>query len=429
MLLVGCSSPSPTEDSRGSASVEASLVTGPSARGVAKDDLGDIASISFAIGQAKRASEVRDTAVQSCKIALNDMGLQFDRSVAIPFRVTAEVTSSAATDVDISLNNISGVTTEGAVGLPDHASFWAVRYSDTPPQCQGPGLSAGAVQWTVAAPQVVKSWSAWLVVPAAITAQDPSGAAAVGKLLISPIIRMSGTLAVFEFDKPAAEPVVQCLAADPALGHFLYIAVDPVIALEHGCSAAGGQSTADKICLSRYPNGSQHRDGGLIIFDRELSLLMVCSGAFGKPEGIDYTQAMECALIAIAAEHSSTTFGVGSNLCEAADVIEALNSGDWLPYTEVKACQFFGKIIAIVGAGFAASASGPGAAEVGIATYTALDAGMTLVCGGHLLDNPGKLGEQLEANYETNVAIEVITHGKCIAETVTSSRWQARDCQ
>jgi hypothetical protein len=141
-----------------------------------------------------------------------------------------------------------------------------------------------------------------------------------------------------------------------------------------------------------------------------------------------------CAFIAAGA----TAIGPPINLptataCQAVDVIQALQSGDWLGEVPGMACGLFADLVATSGAiaaGGTASPTGPGAAVVGVATYRAILTGLKLVCGALFDGGAYDFGVWLEGRHQTNVAVDIRQHGECLREEVRFGliNWSAVDC-
>jgi hypothetical protein len=428
------SSKSSTQDTTGTNPV-ATTIFGAPVTGTASDQQGNSVAVSLAVGRAEPADQAAQ-AVQACVLPLNDMGTGLDHSVAIPLRLTAEVTSSVAVDLVVHLNGVKGLTDGGGVTLPDQSLLWAVKYSDIPTECQGPTDSGsnGTVHWSasVATPHAAKSWSTWLILAGGVTPNDPTGQLAAGKIVIRPFVQLAGGLADFEFGRVANQSLVQCSANDPAIGNVSYDPVNPVEARVHGCHATSDQqqdppvdavTIRDHVCIQAYPEGNQHTQGKVTVWDRQLSLRQVCDGSFGAPEGLILSAPMRCALIAAAATYGGPVgLTVAHRLCDATEVSNAYLSKDWLGYSRDKGCEYFSEIFGGTVGGIvagAASGTGPGAVAVGVGTYKALASGLKIACGG-LLDGGAKaLGHYLETRHETEVAADVTNRGLCIAENRT----------
>jgi hypothetical protein len=193
-------------------------------------------------------------------------------------------------------------------------------------------------------------------------------------------------------------------------------------------------------CHSRYPTGRTKTikiSGGTAeVFDRQASLYQVCEG-FGAPDSSQFrlTPTMQCAIIAAAATFGGPIVSAGvSKGCSAGSIVTDLRTGNWLGAVKSVGCAYFSDVFAKSAALFAAgatSATGPGAVAVGVATYQALTAGMSLVCGGVLTFSATQFGYKLESNHETAVAIDIIRSGKCLHQTSRrffGIQWSAVTC-
>lgn len=190
-------------------------------------------------------------------------------------------------------------------------------------------------------------------------------------------------------------------------------------------------------CIESYKGGKRHSKGKFggkeTVFDRTESLYQVCAG-FGAPEGLDLTPEMKCALIAAGATFIGPPAVSRANLaCDTVAIANALQTGDWLGAAAGKACGYFSDVfaagVAIVAAG-ATSPTGPGAGAVGLVTYRALSGGLKLACGGLLDGGAAAFGAKLEADHQTNIALDVIREGKCIShrEQFNLISWRAVAC-
>lgn len=190
-------------------------------------------------------------------------------------------------------------------------------------------------------------------------------------------------------------------------------------------------------CVASYPNTrtitTDQFGGEKKVFDRAASLYQVCAG-FGAPEALELTPAMKCALIGAAATFGPPAVGSGAKLaCETTAIVNAYRSGDWAGYAAGQACGYFSEAFAgaagVVAAG-ASSPTGPGAVAVGYLTYRSLSAFLNVACGGLLNGGAAALGAKLEADHQSNIALDVTREGKCIAfgKRFGFVHWSAVDC-
>lgn len=214
------------------------------------------------------------------------------------------------------------------------------------------------------------------------------------------------------------------------------------------CDSGGTVSTGEQAtpatssdtdpCSDAYPDAEQHSadqfGGHRTDANREMSLYQVVCGNFGAPAGLDFSPAMKCALIAAAATYGGPEVSIPANrACRAADIVDAYQSNDWLGYAKGEACDYFSDVFATGVGIFAAGATaetGPGAVAIGVNTYRALAASLHVVCGGLFDGGAVAVGEKLEADHETDIATDVLKHGKCIREDVRFGliNWSAADC-
>jgi len=431
------------------------------ATGVATDGAGDRAEVTVEMGEAKPMSEADETA-EVCDARVSQQRSTPERSIAVPFTVKMTVVSSLSTDVIVNLNSFGFVQEGGDLdpnGEQTLPSFplWAGDYSEgaTCSDWTDVGNGTGTVHWgaEAASPHVEQEWSAWLVIPNAITPNDPTGAQIAHLLVDQPSVTLTGG-ARLKLNFGASNGLVSCYSEYALIpGDFTVMAQDAAGAISAGCkstpataSVAGGASrvSTDAICNARYPSGRQRtvrvKGGTETIFDRQASLERVCLG-FGAPEGLKLTPGMSCALIAAAATWGGPAVNAGtSSLCDTATVVAGYNSGGWAGVTsslaESKACGYFSDVFAggagLLAAG-AASETGPGAAAVGFATYKALASFLKVACGGVLDGGATALGTKLEADHETHVSLDITRRGRCLMLSqkggLSGRSWHAIDCR
>jgi len=431
------------------------------ATGIATDREGDRAEVAVEMGEAVPVSEAEDEVLLACETKIFQLRSGPERSIAIPFTVSATVLSSLATDIVVNLNSFGAVREGGDVDPNGGESFaslplWAGGYSDGPTCTDWAdiGNGAGSVHWgsDVARPHVKQTWSAWLILPNAITPRDPTGAEEARLLVEQPVVTLS-SLANFKLDLDRSSGIVKCFSAYSLIpGDVAVMAEDTSAAIRSGCSATratasdaglGSNVDTDAICNSRYPSGQIRsvdvKGGTETIYDRQASLRTVCAG-FGAPDDLRLTPGMSCALIAAAAVWGGPGVNAGaSELCDTTAIVQGYSSKGWVGVAsaaaEEKACGYFSEVFAggagVVAAG-AASETGPGAAAVGLGTYKALASFLHVACGGLLDGGASALGTRLEANHETHVALDVTRHGKCLLLSqktgLSGTSWHAVGC-
>lgn len=168
-------------------------------------------------------------------------------------------------------------------------------------------------------------------------------------------------------------------------------------------------------------------------YDRGSSAYLVCTG-FGAPEDLEFSPAMQCAVIAAIATYGGPVVNKAAEVaCTGGDIITALQTGSWTGAAKSKACGYFSDIFAtgvgVLVAG-AAAPTGPGAVAVGVGTYKAFAAGLKLACGGLLDGGALALGVKLEADHERNIAKDVVRYGRCIKVTHRlGTYWSATACR
>jgi hypothetical protein len=202
-------------------------------------------------------------------------------------------------------------------------------------------------------------------------------------------------------------------------------------------SGGSSQPVSGDPCLAIYGSGSQATHGIFggteTDYDRTASLYQQCEG-FGAPAGLNLSPEMKCALIAAAASYAGfPTNQAVKSACDALGVVDSIANGGWLSSGEDYACGLFAEAFAtgvgIFAAG-AASETGPGAVEVGVQTYRALNAALTAACAGLFAGGASAIGQKLEADHETGIALDIATKGKCLRERRVFGLifWSAADC-
>lgn len=169
-------------------------------------------------------------------------------------------------------------------------------------------------------------------------------------------------------------------------------------------------------------------------WDRNGSLYQVCEG-WGAPEAVEFSPEMKCAVISAAATYGGPPLSYSvSRACDIAGVSHALwVTKDWKGLAAGQVCGYFSELFAGVAGVYAAGATaetGPGAVAVGLATYRNLSAFLKLACGGLLDGGARTLGEQIETNHESHVALDIVRDGKCLREQNVWGviRWSAANC-
>jgi von Willebrand factor type A domain-containing protein len=192
-------------------------------------------------------------------------------------------------------------------------------------------------------------------------------------------------------------------------------------------------------CIESFPGPVKSKDfkafgGKKTVFDRASSMYQVCAG-WGLPDGVQLKPEMQCAMIAAMAIMGGPPYGWVTNLaCNSADIVAKLRGGNWLGAAKSASCGYFADIFAtrvgIMAAG-ATAELGPGAIAVGLLTYRTLASSLGVVCAGGLNGGLQQLGINLESDHQTDVALDVIREGKCLARKegpFHSISWSAVDC-
>lgn len=442
-------------------STESTPSASHSVTGIAVDEEGDRASVTVELGEPIPLDDTNDETARACDLSVSRQRSTPQRSMAIPLLVSMTVLSSFSTDVSVNVNSFGFVMSGGGIDASGEQSvngipLWAGGYS-AGPSCSSwldVGDGAGLVHWgpDAAEPNVSQQWNAWLIVPNAITPNDPTGAEVAQRLVLLPTVTFAGP-AEFRVDRARSHSLVECYSESNLIpGDVAVLAADSAVAVNAGCkllkAPSGNSGDASKtsvaeICNSRYPSGQTHtvkvRGGTNTVYDRQASLEQVCLG-FGAPEGLQLTPGMSCALIAAAATYGGPAVNAGtSKLCDTTAIASGYESDGWAGVSSSlasdKACGYFSDVFAGGVGAFAAGAaseSGPGAVAVGVTTYKALDAFLEVGCGGLLAGGATSLGTKLEDDNETHIALDVVRHGKCILLSqksgISGTSWHSTSC-
>jgi hypothetical protein len=165
-------------------------------------------------------------------------------------------------------------------------------------------------------------------------------------------------------------------------------------------------------------------------YDRTASLYLQCEG-FGAPDGLTYSPAMKCAMMAAVAALGGLHEAGG--ICDALGLVDNIGRGDWMGAVNGLACSMFADgfatAVAIIIAGATAETT-VGAAVIGVASYRALQSFLTVACGGIFDGGASTFGGKLEAKHEFNVAQDIRFKGKCLRfrKTFGLVSWSAVDC-
>jgi hypothetical protein len=433
LALSGCV-PASQESDRASraTTVTTDVQFGDAATGTAAAGNGDSVTLEVSLGDTYPADQIPEAA--ACRVRVSG-GLT--SAVAIPVRVAARLTSSSPQDVTVHLGNANGLATGGNITLAGE-HHWAVKYSHTPQECQGSGSGAfpATVEFTGMSPGSSNDWTAWLVVPKAITAGDAAGRQVAGALVLSPLVVLGGRSLIPAWVLGQGN-AVSCSASDPAAGDAGYIAIDPGVAKDHGCDAntqSASSEMRDRICLQAFPGSQQvsrTNSDGLMVYNRVASQYQVCAG-FGSDDAFVWTPEMSCAAVALIADSvPGEAVKLVDALCNTDEFIDAFNSGQWLSAAGKQACETFGGVFSFAVAAMAGGATGPGAVVVGPVVYLALQTGISLACDG-IFEGSGSIlfdvADWLASNHEAAVASDIQQKGKCLGIRTQGAGSAAVDC-
>lgn len=212
-----------------------------------------------------------------------------------------------------------------------------------------------------------------------------------------------------------------------------------------GPGGSGGGSTAPALaahasdpCIHAWGSGAETTHsyfmGSQTDFSRTASLYQLCEG-FPFSNGQGYSTTMKCvamaALIALGGDPEANE--QMDDLCEASDVVDALQTNNWLGVAGGWGCEQFSEVfstgLGILAAG-ALSKSGPVAVTVGVYTYRAINATLHFVCGAIFDGGAQTWGYNNEVSHEQQIAAQVSNDGMCLREREVFGDvfWSAAAC-
>jgi hypothetical protein len=195
---------------------------------------------------------------------------------------------------------------------------------------------------------------------------------------------------------------------------------------------------ASDPCIPAWGSGSETTHsyfmGTETDFSRTASLYQLCEG-FPFSAGEGYSTTMKCVAMAalIALDGNPDVNDQMDNLCEASDVLDALQTNDWLGVAGGYGCETFSEIfstgLGILAAG-ALSESGPVAVTVGVAAYRAINSTLHFVCGAIFDGGAQTWGYNNEVSHEQQIAAQVANDGMCLREREVFGDvfWSAAAC-
>jgi len=237
------SEPPPTRSSTATTPTTQQKETGGVFFGIATDQQGDRVSVTVSIGSPTAMSSSGSSAVSACGADVEQQQSSPQRSIAVPFKVSMTVKSSLATSVSVSLDNFGFVTSGGSVDENGESTLngtplWAGAYSGGPTCQTWSDLGAGVVDWSASAPKSTQTWRAWLIIPDAITPNDPSGLDVAQNLVLQPAASISGGEMFNLEPSGSSSSVVTCYSqSDFIPGKAPFLALDPSAATSNGCTS------------------------------------------------------------------------------------------------------------------------------------------------------------------------------------------------
>lgn len=190
---------------------------------------GDKADVTVSIGTQVALTSIPQSELTVCDTT--NPFYQADRAVAIPVVVTVKLTSPLATPLTMALDGTQQVTSGGATGAEENfPTFAQLGASDG--SC-GTSGNPVAVTWNDLNGQGSSGmWEGYLIVPEAITPDDPGGSAAKTMILLPPKFFFGVENADTHIDRAKSPGLVQCSGLMPSDA----VAVSSKVALAHGCT-------------------------------------------------------------------------------------------------------------------------------------------------------------------------------------------------
>lgn len=121
--------------------------------------------------------------VQSiCASQLSTFGYSMDRALAVRVRALGSVTTALPTTIGVALGAAFVLDSGGNINVLPPPAWWALPFSDGP-QCEDAASSNEAVTWQGATTNDQREFDFYIIVPNAITPNDPTGASSAAHFL------------------------------------------------------------------------------------------------------------------------------------------------------------------------------------------------------------------------------------------------------
>jgi hypothetical protein len=216
-----------------SATASSSAVPSSAAAATVTDGSGDKLLMFVDFEAPEPLTRLNPSEVSTCEEGgTNPFQYEPSRSVAIRVDIEAEITSSLSSPLGISLDGSHLLTSGGGVESNGNEPMWAA-VTDGAATCSSSGGIVG-LTWSNLEAGVSSGWSGWLILPAAITPDDPTGARVARQvIMLLPVVNFGMNDATWHTSKhwPSTN-LVKCSGVMPPT----VIAVSPKTALAHGCT-------------------------------------------------------------------------------------------------------------------------------------------------------------------------------------------------
>jgi hypothetical protein len=206
----------------------------------ATDSVGDKATLVIKVGQLSPVTDVTDSDIHACDDIYGNLQTTAAQSIAVPVQLSATVTSSEPAGMIIVLDGSDAVEPKsqapapGTVGPANVLPSWVLVYINDP-QCTGVSMPQAEFQVNSMRPGVTVTWLSYLIVPAAVTPDDPDGIAQdAGLETIVPQLTLGEETADYTVDSSASSDIVQCV--DTIGDANTMVSVDPPAAVADGCT-------------------------------------------------------------------------------------------------------------------------------------------------------------------------------------------------
>ncbi len=206
--------------------------------GTVTDNQGNRMQLSLTIGQPEPLSSTTDSVAQSCDSDIEGQNMTLNQVVVYPVDFSETLLSSVATNVDLAISEYF-VNSAGNENFNAGVNSLDPGYSFAGIVGGQDYCGDGQIDWQDQTPETTETWDAYLIVPDAITPDDPTGLnQTAGPILISPALSVDSVFDNnYDIDTADSTNLVTCdvTNADGSETSGTYIAMDPTYAVASGC--------------------------------------------------------------------------------------------------------------------------------------------------------------------------------------------------